>query len=38
MKQLCLIVLILLGGFGVSTAYADSDGYYCVGRGSSVDG
>jgi len=32
MKQRCLIVLILLGGFGVGTAYADSDGYYCAGR------
>src|SRR5437667_7977882 len=32
MKQRSLIVLMLLGGFGVGTAYADSDGYYCAGR------
>src|SRR5437762_7688068 len=33
MKLLGAIVLLILSPLGVGTAYADSDGYYCVGRG-----
>ena len=33
MKLLGAIVLLVLIPLGVGTAYADSDGYYCIGRG-----
>jgi hypothetical protein len=33
MKLLGAIVLLILTPLGVGTAYADSDGYYCIGRG-----
>ena len=33
MKLLGAIVLLILSPLGVGTAYADSDGYYCIGRG-----
>jgi hypothetical protein len=33
MKLIWAIPLLLLGPFGVGTACADSDGYYCIGRG-----
>src|SRR5687767_15632826 len=33
MKTFLLAVVTLLGPGGVGMAYADSDGYYCTGRG-----
>ena len=33
MKLVGAIVLLVLSPLGVGTAYADSDGYYCIGRG-----
>ena len=33
MKFLGAIVLLILSPLGAGTAYADSDGYYCIGRG-----
>lgn len=33
MTLLGAIVFLVLISFGVGTAYADSDGYYCIGRG-----
>ena len=33
MRLICAIVALLLTPLGVDSAYADSDGYYCVGRG-----
>ena len=33
MKLLGAIVLLVLSPLGAGTAYADSDGYYCIGRG-----
>ena len=33
MKLLGAIVLLVLIPLGAGTAYADSDGYYCIGRG-----
>jgi hypothetical protein len=33
MKLLGAIVFLVLSPFGLGTAYADSDGYYCIGRG-----
>jgi hypothetical protein len=33
MKILLLVALIMLGPAGRGMAYADSDGYYCIGRG-----
>jgi hypothetical protein len=33
MKILCAIAVFVLGTVDAGTAYADSDGYYCVGRG-----
>jgi hypothetical protein len=33
MKPRWTVALLLVGFLGVGTAYADSDGYYCTGRG-----
>ena len=33
MKLVAAIVLLVIGHLGLGTAYADSDGYYCIGRG-----
>src|SRR5213593_1183747 len=33
MKFIGAIVLLILSPLGAGTAYADSDGYYCIGRG-----
>jgi hypothetical protein len=32
-KILCAVAIVLLSPLGSSAAYADSDGYYCIGRG-----
>src|SRR5947207_8419965 len=32
MKTLCAFAIVLLGPLGSGAAYADSDGYYCIGR------
>ena len=33
MKTTLLLAVMLLGSLGAGVAYADSDGYYCVGQG-----
>lgn len=33
MRITALVALLILGPAGLDVAYADSDGYYCVGRG-----
>ena len=33
MKIICAVALVMLGPLGSGSAYADSDGYYCIGRG-----
>jgi len=32
-RILCLMLLVALSPIGLATAHADSDGYYCIGRG-----
>ena len=33
MRRLLVLLLVALNPIGLATAYADSDGYYCIGRG-----